>query len=155
MKRISFLIILSGLAYLSRAQLYLQVGYGNHFLQDQGHSPFVYSGGAIRIGASYNWVSEKRAFTISVDRSQKELKPKLEVTDKYELNVANRDLILGNIQYLRKLNREDFDVWFGGKILTQYDFVPFNHNANNLVSYELSNALAPVLALSIDLYKNW
>lgn len=146
---------MSAFALLAKAQLNLRIGYGNHFLQDQGHSPFVYSGAATRVGASYAWLTEKRAFSISVDRSRKELTPKLTVEDTYELNIANRDLILGNINWMRKLKNEDFNAWLGAKILTQYDFVPFNHNANNLVSYELTNALAPVVELRLPLSKKW
>jgi hypothetical protein len=155
MKKIILLLFLSTLAELSMAQLSLNLGYGNHFFQDQGHSPFVYSAGASRLGAQYLWVNEKRELSISINRSKKELTPKLEVTDKYELNKANRDLIVGNITWKRHLNHEDFNVWLGAKILTHYDFVPYNHSANNLVSYELTNALAPVIELRLDLNKSW
>ncbi|MFY0671927.1 MAG: hypothetical protein JXQ87_00900 [Bacteroidia bacterium] len=139
----------------SFAQLSLNLGYGNHFFQDQGHSPFVYSAGARRLGAQYEWTNEKSEWGISIDRSKKELTPQLDFDDKYELNLANRDLMVGQVNWKRKINSKNYNAWIGARLLTHYDFVPYNHSANNLVSYELTNALAPVLEIRFDLNKKW
>lgn len=126
----------------------LEAGVALHRLQDLGHSPLVYKGQALFYGATLNKQTDRFYSNLHLSIAGSELQPSLSNEVNYDLNLANRNNIYGSYSLLKTSHHDKLDIAYGGAFAVFFDYIPFNHSANNLVGYELNISLNPAVQVS-------
>lgn len=129
----------------------VETGLAIHNVQDLGHSPLIYKGQALFFGANYNREKENSISELKLSSSSAEVVPSVSASPNYKLNIGERQIVHGSYSWLKRKNFDQLQIAYGGSFAVLYDFITYNHSANNLVGYELNLSLNPTILLSYDL----
>ncbi len=133
------------------SSFYVNAGLALHAIQDQGHSPLMYTGTGLMYGAAYRTRSENTFSGVDFATGKASLAAQLEEESSFGLNQAKRRNMRASYYHLRKLPIQKIGLYVGGALSGLYDFIPFNHSANNLVGYELTASVGPAVRLEYEI----
>lgn len=140
-----------GLFAQKSQQIDLHAGMALHAIQDLGQSPFMYTGSGLMYGAAYSSEQANRISGLHFSFGKADLQMQMENEPAIVTNTAARSTARAGYHHLRKLPVEKLDIFVGGELFGFYDFVPFSHAANNLVSYELTFSVSPMVMLAYEI----
>lgn len=118
----------------------LTSGIAFHNFQDYNYSPLKYVGSNIFYGIDYHFQSDKSRFETGLLIQSATLSNGLSSGESV-MSKTERTLYSGNLRYLYQLSVPNTEIYVGASTTVIYDLMPYNFNANNLVSYELTGTL--------------